>query len=271
MLTVTRLEGRDAASAYAAAGGAVYRAEADGSRAELFRPFEAAAAGVPVHLAEAGGVLFVGAGPGGGPRLQTRDAATLAVLADVFVGDPAARTGVNLAPAGPAPGPRLVAVAHATRPGDPAGVQAALDRLPARDAAALAAVGQRVVVHGAAAVAGLPEFAALAGVPTTAAADDPGRTYDAVPSVGPGAAGDAITVRQDAPAGAVLHEVGHAVYALIGDDRRRFWAAVAARTAPPAPYEADPLELFAESYRRNVEGTTQPSAEVAAFFAGLAL
>jgi hypothetical protein len=60
------------------------------------RPFEAGAGNVPLSVWKRGDKLYIGAGPGGGPRLQVRNYASLAVEWDSFVGDPNSRTGVNL-------------------------------------------------------------------------------------------------------------------------------------------------------------------------------
>lgn len=50
-----------------------------------------------VNLATADGNVYVGVGAGGGPRVVTLDLTTGSLVASVFVGDPASRTGVDAA------------------------------------------------------------------------------------------------------------------------------------------------------------------------------
>jgi hypothetical protein len=197
---LTRLEPRDTPALYASAGPFVYEVTAAGQELRSFQPFESP--DVPVSVAAADGLVFVGAGAGGAPRVAAFDSVGFAERWSVFVGDPHSRAGVQLAAV---PESVLKAVPH---PLFPAGVkevaeaQANLDRIPPRFAAEMA--DAVVYVFDAPSVVSLPEFAYLAGVPTGATTDGE-RTYDQVRGVAtPGAA----YVRGDT-AWASVHEAGH--------------------------------------------------------------
>lgn len=118
MLTLTPLEPRDCPGVLASTGGVVVELDDAGRRVAAFRPFEQEAAGVPLFLAADADRIYVGAGVGGGPRLQARDRVTGAVAYDVFVGDPDSRTGVSVAvlPAAPVGAVRIAVDAPDTPP-----------------------------------------------------------------------------------------------------------------------------------------------------------
>lgn len=99
MLRIDRLESRDTpAPLYASAGGELRELDpASGATLRTVRPFEQSAAAVPLFVATDGDAVYVGAGTGGGPRLDAIDARTLETRWSVFVGDPSTRTGVSVA------------------------------------------------------------------------------------------------------------------------------------------------------------------------------
>lgn len=272
MLTLTRLDARDT-PALASAGGDVFRVDPlTGTSTYLFSPFEPAAAGVPVHLAEEAGRILVGAGVGGGPRLQARDAATLRVVWDTFIGNPDSRTGVSLTPGGVLPATPLPiaegvpsplrAEPHPTHPGYLPGVQRSLDALPAPLGTALAGAGVRAVVFHGVPVVGLPEFAHLAGVETPSAGDGD-TTYESAYAVY-SPERRATYLPADADRGTVFHELMHAAFdVLLSEADRAEWYQFhgAAVVSPPwAAYEAgDPRESFAETGRRHLLHLPQPA------------
>jgi hypothetical protein len=224
----------------ASAGGVVYLLDGSG---RSFTPFESSAAAVPLQLAQDGDRIWIGAGVGGGPRLQSRDYRTLAVVSDEFIGDPASRTGVSVAVFQPYRSP-LQAEPHPLLPGDTAGVQQQVDKLPPALAAWLAADSYRVVVFGGQSVTQLPEFAWLAGQETPQAGDG-GRTYDQVPAVGLWSAAYVST----AAVAATLHEIGHGVWFRLSAEERAGWSIMHSRINWPDPYLAgDPAEAFAEAF-----------------------
>lgn len=308
MLTVEPLSARLAPAAVLAAGGVVYS-----PFGPALAPFPGYAgpvyvAALPDLTADGAPEVLVGAGEGGGPRVQVRDGRTLALLRDalafepdfrggvrvgadaarayvgagpgggpvlaafdfalaevsrVYVGDPAARTGVAVAgvadPAAP-----LRAAPHPDRPGDPAGVDAALVAVPPPAAAALA--GTPVLVFAGPAVTALPAFAALAGVPTGPAGDG-ARTYDAVAAA---YARPAVYLAEGVGPGAVWHELGHALDDRLPAAARAAWRALHPLVRWPTAYEAgDPGEAFAETVRRWVAGAPQPDPRAAAFLVDL--
>jgi hypothetical protein len=211
---------------------------------------------VPVQLAQDGDRIWVGAGPGGGPRLQSRDYRTLGVLSDDLIGDPASRTGVGVAAFAPYRSP-LRAEPHPDRPGDPA---RDLDLLPPALAGWLAADGYRVLVYAGEAVTDLPEFAHLRGVPTGVDGDGD-RTHDRVTAVG----GWYAAYVRDGESWPTLHEVGHGVSPRLTDAERADWLAVHAARAWD-PYLSNPGEGFADSFDRWV----RTARDVGGFFGRLA-
>lgn len=261
----------------ASTGGVVYLLDGSGAIQGAFRPFEAEAARVPLYLAQDHGTIWIGAGAGGGPRLQARDAATLAVTADRFIGDPASRTGVSVAafdpPSGSIPsGEPLRATSHPASPTDPSAVQRVLDAIPAGVGLWLDSLGATVFAYAGPGVTVLPEFAAYRGV-ETAAGGDGGRTWD---SVGAATFGSTCYVRGDQPEVAP-HEVGHAVSYLLPRAERGAWDSVWAaidwatfptRGAPAAYFALNPEEAFAESFRLWAAG--EAPATVGAYFDGVA-
>jgi hypothetical protein len=257
-LAVIELESRASPAVLAAAGGVVYLLDGSG---RSFRPFEEGAAAVPVHLVQDGDLIWVGAGPGGGPRLQARDYRSLAVVEDRFVGDPGARTGVAVAAFAPDRSP-LRAEPHPSLPGDPRRVQREIDRLPEGVAGWLVSSQYRVWVYGGSAITDLPEFAHLRGVPTPQAGDG-SRTYDQVSAVGPPHA----AYVSDRLPGPTLHEVGHGVWFRLVAEDRAAWTEVHAGHRWPDPYlGSDPAEAFAEAFA----WWARDHRDTAGFFAWLA-
>jgi hypothetical protein len=224
----------------ASAGGVVYLLDGSG---RSFTPFESSAAAVPLQLAQDGDRIWIGAGVGGGPRLQSRDYRTLAVLSDEFLGDPASRTGVSVAVFQPYRSP-LQVESHPLLPGDTAGVQQQVDELPPGLAAWLAADNYRVIVFGGQSVTQLPEFAWLAGQETPQAGDG-GRTYDQVPAVGLRSAAYLST----GAVAATLHEIGHGVWFRLSAEERSAWVAVWSAVEWSDPYlRGNSAEGFAEAF-----------------------
>jgi hypothetical protein len=267
VLTLTPLEPRDCPAAIASAGGVVYLLDGSGRQ---FRAFEESAALVPVHLAQSGGVVYVGAGVGGGPRLQARDYRTLTVLSDELLGDPASRTGVTVAAFEPYRSP-LRALPHPSLPAaaaDVARVQGVIDRwIPPDLAGRLAAAGERVLVHGGRVVTDLPEYAHLAGVETPAPGDG-GRTYAAAVALHD-AGRRAAVVNAAAGEALVLHELGHATEGLLTPGRRADWLALHAAVdwsrSAFGDYLLDPREAWAEAVRLWLTGGRQPDPRLAPF------
>lgn len=72
MLRFEQLDPRDCPAVYAAAGSLVYEVSTAGQVADPFTAFPDASA-VPVRVAADHGVIYVGAGEGGGPRLSAFD------------------------------------------------------------------------------------------------------------------------------------------------------------------------------------------------------
>jgi hypothetical protein len=224
----------------ASAGGVVYLLDGSG---RSFTPFESSAAAVPLQLAQDGDRIWIGAGVGGGPRLQSRDYRTLAVLSDEFLGDPASRTGVSVAAFTPHRSP-LQVESHPLLPADPSAVQQQVDKLPPGLASWLASDSYRVVVFSGRSVTQLPEFAWLAGQETPQTGDG-GRTYDQVPAVGLRSAAYIST----AAVAATLHEVGHGVWFRLSAEERGDWTIMHSRSNWSDPYLAgDPAEAFAEAF-----------------------
>jgi hypothetical protein len=171
---------------FAASGGVVYERVGQGweYRATTFE------SDVPASLSTDGERVFVGAGPGGAPRVVTYDRGWNAV-ASVFVGDPESRAGVSLVGFD-----RPSAGLRANHPG----VQSYLDRVP-------------------------PLAVDLSGVTVTV---HPAGTQLAAPGLPAGAVGyyapiaQQIHIRADY-ARLVLHEVGHAVgFIAFGDPTEDF-------------------------------------------------
>jgi hypothetical protein len=209
VLSCTPLEPRLAPARvlFAAAGGVVY--ERVGTAWEYRQTaFES---GVPATLSTDGERVFVGAGPGGAPRVVTYDRGWNAT-ASVFVGDPESRAGVSLV-GFDRPSPGLTS-------SDPR-VQSYLDRVP-------------------------PLAVDLSGVSVTA--HPAGTVFDA-PGLPPAAVGyyapatREIHIRAD-HARLVLHEVGHAVgFLAFGDPSEDFaWRFMAWVNGTPDP-QLDPLEV----------------------------
>lgn len=153
------LESRSTPAVYAASGAYVYQLTNSGQVADVLQPF--ADTRVPVGaVAVADGLLWVGAGEGGGPHVKAFGLKRHDERVSVFVGDPERRDGVALA----------ALPANTLRAADDL-IQARLDRLPPLP-------GTVTVFDGP--LTDLPEFAHLRGVETGTTVDPPGRTYDAV-------------------------------------------------------------------------------------------
>lgn len=261
-LAVERLESRDQPAAMASSGGVVYLL--DGSD-RSFTPFETAT--VPVQLAQDGGTIWVGAGLGGGPRLQARNARTLAVLSDVFVGDPASRTGVSVAVFQPThtsllaqPHPQAPAPADAV-----ARVQGVIDQyLPPAVAGRLAAAGLSVEVYTGRTITDLPDYAGLGGVATPVVGDGD-RTYDGVPAVFDPAR-FVVVLPAGVDTATTLHEIGHAAETLLAGNQRAGWLALHDSVDWPSQYETNEGEGFAETARRVWSGAAQPDPRLVPFF-----
>jgi hypothetical protein len=276
-LAAEPLESRTLPGVLAAAGGEVFELDAAGRVLARFRPFEFDAAGVPVSLSadDAAGLLYVGAGAGGGPRIDAFRLDDFARVWSVFVGDPASRTGVGVE-AWARPAAPLRAESHPAAPGDPAAVQRDIDTMPRGVAAWLAAGGVRVEVYAPAAkLTDLPEFAALRGVPTGAGGDG-GRTYDQAD-----AAEWHLTafLRADSP-GPTRHELGHAAEELVADadwaEWVRVWRAIDWPTYPSGAvvtdyYRLNEGEAFAQSFALWTRGGASLPAAVRGYFDSLAL
>lgn len=266
-LNCERLESRDCPSILGSAGASVYELSPAGSKL-LFTPFEATFDG-PVHLAQDGGLLYVGAGIGGGDRVQVRDAQTFAVVNDFFITDGKTRAGVDLAVfnsfAAPAPDRApLVATAHPSAPGNPAAVQAQIDALPDGVNRWLTAHGVRVQVYAGPGVTVLPEFAYLRGVHLS-----DGRTWDTVDAAFMVSA-NSVFVRENVQR-TVPHELGHAVEAQLTRLEQERWVAIHAgidwNTFPVGSASVDYFrysekEAFAESFSllMTTGGTSLPPA-----------
>lgn len=278
MLKVEQLESRDCAAVMYSTGGVVYLLDGTGRQ---FTPFEASASQVPLFLAEDSGRIWIGAGQGGGPRLQVRDSATLAVVSDRFVGNPASRTGVSVAvfregvPAAEPNGP-LLATAHTVYPGTVGPIQSAINQIPPGPAGWLAANGATVTVYGGVSGIGLlPEFAYLRGQLTPAEGDG-NRTWDTVEAA---AAGDGVWLRSDG-APYVAHELGHVVSFNVPADARAAWRVVftsmdwsrfPTNGAPLDYFRLNEEEAFAESFRLWALSDPLTPASVNQYFAGLSV
>jgi hypothetical protein len=224
VLRCDRLEARDTPAIWAASGNLVYELTARGEFVRAVQPFPDAPA-VPVHLATGPGVLYVGAGEGGGPRLSAIGMAGFAEEWSVWVGDPASRHGVDVAvfdsPIRATPDPTLPPTALQLRR-----EQSAVDRYdPAYLPPDLV-----VTVFGGHSITQLPEWEYLKGVPS---GNHPGHSSDE--AVGVAVPGH---VWAAADFGAVPHELGHAVHFARGLDltpqqQEAFADAFAETGAPP--------------------------------------
>lgn len=276
-LVVEQLESRDCAAVMYSTGGVVYLL--DGTNRTIV-PFEQGAAQVPLFLAEDSGRIWIGAGQGGGPRLQVRDSTSLAVVSDKFVGNPASRTGVSVAvfrPGVPAVDPNgpLQAVAHTVHPGNPIQIQAAINAIPPGPAGWLAGQGATVTVYGGVSGIGLlPEFAALRGQLTPAEGDG-NRTWDTVEAA---ASGDGVWLREDVAA-YTAHELGHTVdFNLSAAEHELWrqtwlsidWATYPTHGAPVDYFRLNVQEAFAESFRLWATSDPLTPVTVSSHFAGLA-
>ncbi len=98
MLKIERLESRLNPSFYTSAEGLITEWSDNGAEMISFRPFEENASGVPLFIVADDTRLYIGAGVGGGPRVQVRNVETLSVQLDFMAGPESSRTGVNIAP-----------------------------------------------------------------------------------------------------------------------------------------------------------------------------
>jgi hypothetical protein len=216
-----------ASTLLASAGGVIYEREYDGSYVQRARAFES---DVPANLAVTGdGVdlrVYVGAGPGGGPRIVEYDRGWHE-RSSTFVGDPDSRSGVD-----------LLGFARTSidlrRTGD-ARVDAALDRIPPLPPVGLDLSTVSIRVYTGAHVTDDPLYAHYAGLTA-----ENGTRYDRATALYSSAT-DTVLVQSGRTA-ELYHELGHAVGYRYNDlsesfaDAFRDWATGASYIFPtPRP------------------------------------